>query len=237
VSTATVTGVDSLDFTREDFSRPETVRRAFLVLAEHARLSVAARTQLAQQVASAALESAGREGQILGVLSRLERQGQLTHAAIEGVAARVARLEHGAAPSDAELDAVKKQVARVAARNAEIDKREAVRAAKIETRVDAIERSLAEAREDLSQTGERYVADIIARARSVEAEVKVKEAALAAAKDEEAKEGREAKRYWARWVAGIVGAIALAVVSAWAGSRRTKPAPLPAIAAPANSTR
>lgn len=229
------TPVFGFDPRRADFTRPDIIRSAFIQLFEFHTELVRTNVERQQLLKRGFEQITDRDAHIMGALVRLENQALTTRATCEAHLHRLQRLEaHLSSPAHHDpmaVAALAREVETIKGRIASGDKREAVARAKLEAKASELQRRLDETKEDLTATGQHYVQETLRRAHELEAEMKAKDAAQRASIADGAKEAREDKRWWVRWVAGLVGAVMLVVVGAWAGARWAKPASVPALPA------
>lgn len=251
-------GEDGLDFRRADFRSPAVVKEAFLTVSESLRQLFAGQLAQRKRAETVAGEVADRDGQLLAAISRIENQSRIVLATVETTAARVSRLEAAeTAPNGQELQRLRAEVQEIR-RNSEAEDRQfAVMMAKQETHIQELRRRFTDVEDDLSETGQRYISDIIRRAEETKAKTLQLEASNAAfeaqrrassndlqtqialEQREVRKEDREDRRHWWRWLGGLVGAIVLLVASWLLGQQSGKAsvAPLPVVPALPSTAR
>lgn len=242
-------------FDQADFSKPADVRQGFMTLREmmreqmrrehamaerYSRMYTQNGTRIDNLVAAvkAAMDQGTkavqqidekidvRDGVMMRAISRVEQQLIIVRAAGEATAAKVNRLEHAEqAPTLAELVELRKELTKVRELQVEIDKREAVGRAKLESSADELRRQLEEVKDDLTVTGQRHVSAILQQAADVEKQARAEADRIAKTKADEDKEKRDDRRYWVRWVLGIVGFIVTTLVTAYIGYSFGKPPP------------
>jgi hypothetical protein len=110
----------------------------------------------------------------------------------------------------ADLEWVRRELLAIKKRNDRIDAADAVARAKLEAKVEFLEKRTDELHEDVEDTQRREVAAAVARAKELESHASHHDLELV-------KEDRADKRETKRWALGLVGAVVLAVLSAVLG--------------------
>ena len=153
------------DFSEWDFRSPLHVKEAFLTLAGHQQEMHRQVGGINRTLQKRAEDSAERDGQLLAAIARVENQMKIAIATSEATAARVGRLENlRSPPSQGELHALRSEVAEIRKKTYDEERQLAIQLAKQEAHTEELRRKFVRVEDDLTETGQRYISDIIKRA-------------------------------------------------------------------------
>ena len=209
-----------------DFRNPETIKLALVEVSSYAEEAIRQNRRNRREFAGIRKSVdilAEQQGQLLAIMSKVDRRTELTEALCKGLAFRVGRNEElTEAGREARRDH-EKRIAGLEARNDQLDREEAARHAKLQADIDNLKRDVDELEEDVEDTQNRRVVSAetattalvqeVFRARLV-SNADLERESRAVVREEKTHE-REEKSKLKWWVLGIV---ALVVASAAAGA-------------------
>ena len=191
-------------------------------VAEYVRAAVETSTRTASDLTAlrgelrgAWREQAETNGMVLAALARIEHTTTTTRALAEETALRVAVLARDADVTDRTVADLRKAVA---AKGTGYSPRDAAALARLEAKVEVLEKRSDRIEADVDDTQRRAVVDL-AEARAKLASV----ADVAEESREVRREERDDRRHTKRWALGLVGAVVLAVVTTLLGVKATAP--------------
>jgi K+/H+ antiporter YhaU regulatory subunit KhtT len=232
---------------RGDFAKPETVKLALITISTEAEEAIRAHRANRRELSGLRKSVdvlAEQQGQLLGLMSKVDRRTELTEALCKGMAFRVGRTEDlteagREARRDHEL-----RIKGLEARNDQLDREEAARHAKLQADIENLKKDVDELEDDVEDTkNKRIVSAETATTVLVQEAFRARLASNAdleresrAVVREERTHDREEKSKLKWWVLGIVGAIVLASAAAAIGRISGHPVelvPLPTPTSPA----
>ena len=214
-----VDAVVDANWKRADFARPENVRHALVEIAGYAETALRANLENRRRIKSLAGELSERDAIIMQSLARLEDSGKVQRALLEGTAARVARLDSEKEIRHDIISRIRRSVESATVQLADLDKREAVGRARLDSAIEALEKRDSQLAEDVSHGNVRMVAETITTVRQALASNAdlAKEARVATR--EETKESFARRHAVVMYLLGIVGAVILMIASAVIGAK------------------
>lgn len=216
-----------------DFSKPEVVKLALIEVSSYAEEAIRVGRANRQNLAGVRANLAGirkssdaqaeMQGQLLALMSKIDRRTELTEALCKGMAFRLGRTEElTEAGREARRDH-ERRIKELEARNDALDREEAARHAKLQADIENLKRDVDELEDDVEDTkNKRIVSAETATTVLVQEAFRARLASNAdleresrAHVHEERTHEREEKSKLKWWVLGIV---ALVVASAAAGA-------------------
>lgn len=200
-----------------DLDDPEVLRKALVGIEQ--RLRVALRVGIVNKRGVAGLrgELAERDALILKSLAAIHGEQQTQRALLQTVAVRVARLDNEGDVTQQDVRGLRALVERVKAANRSDDPRTAAQIARLEAKVEMLERHTTKLETDVETTQQREIAAAVAKAAQLET-------AKSANDNSAVAEDRKDRRATKEWVLKILGALILLAASAFAGSKISTPA-------------
>lgn len=193
---------------------PGVLQEALLEISEYGKLAVTIARQTGGKITSLEKIVKGDLSELKGILLRVEATGARTEALATATAVRTARLDNEKEIREDEIRRQRKKAEALSIQLADLDKRTAVDATELRTRLAVVEENEDELEEKMENTGQRAI--------SAEMRLEAERAAHAsqAEIDKEdrgekrkiAEERREDKRHLWRYALAFAGAVAFAAI-------------------------
>lgn len=195
-----------------DLDDPEVMRQALLYLAQHLRIAYRRASESQRAIGTLRDDLADRDALILKSLGAIQSEQQTQRALLQTVAVRVARLDNEGDVTQQQVRGLRALVDRTKAANRSDDPRTAAQIARLEAKVEMLERHTTKLETDVETTQQREIAAAIAKAAQLESVQRAND-------NSEVSEVRKDRRALRQWALGIIGALILAAASALLGSR------------------